>query len=477
MLHSTLLLPIYALLATAAPFKRGSSNDPKEYLVSPLPGWNELQSDYAKPIQYAGQLELFAENNTDYFFWKVVDSEKIPENKNRTTFWLQGGPGCSSLEAVFAENGPFKLNEQRQITVNEASWHKVSDMVYVDQPPMVGYSDGELIRNLYQVQVYFMRFLEKYFALFPDDLQNDIYIAGESYGGQYIPYVADAILKRNQNLTDGQNEYKLKGLLIGNGLVAPDEQSLSYVDWFKEKSLIDDSNPKWSDINDAQKACQDVVDGKAASPNENYAFSCRSILSIILDATKNETAPTDQQCVNMYDFQLRDSYPSCGSSYPPVNDITTPYLNDSGIQHDLNVQHPVNFSECSTVVQHAFTAANSPPAKELLPDIVSQIPVVLYNGDLDIICNTNGVLKYLSNTTWNGATGFNDVDNKSDWVVEGKKAGWVLQERDLTLINVFNASHLVPYTQPIVSRYLFDFVTNEYTKNNGEFISVPKEEL
>lgn len=95
--------------------------------------------------------------------------------------------------------------------------------------------------------------MEKYFALFPDDLQNDIYIAGESYGGQYIPYVADAILKRNENLTDGEAEYKLKALLIGNGLVSPDEQSLSYIDWFKEKSLIDDSNPKWSDINDAQK--------------------------------------------------------------------------------------------------------------------------------------------------------------------------------------------------------------------------------
>lgn len=477
MLHFTLLLPILAVLTAAIPFKRGDSNDPKEYLVSPLPGWDDLPSDYAKPIQYAGQLELFAENNTDYFFWKVVDSEKISENKNRTTFWLQGGPGCSSLQAVFAENGPFKLNEQRDIIVNEASWHKISDMVYVDQPPMVGYSDGESIRNLYQVQVYFMRFLEKYFALFPDDLENDIYIAGESYGGQYIPYVADAILKRNDNLTDGEAEYKLKGLLIGNGLVSPDEQSLSYIDWFKEKSLISDSNPKWGDINDAQQACQDVVDGKAASPNENYAFSCRSILPIILEATKNDSAPTDEQCVNIYDYQLRDSYPSCGSSYPPVSDITTPYLNSTEIQHDLNVENAVNFSECSTIVQNSFTAANSPPAKELLPGIVSQIPIVLYNGDLDIICNTNGVLKYLSNLTWNGATGFDDVDNKSDWIVEDKKAGWVLQDRDITFINVFNASHLVPYNKPKMSRYLFDFVTNEYTKNNKGFVSLPKKGL
>ncbi|KAI5969098.1 KEX1 [Candida margitis] len=350
-------------------------------------------------------------------------------------------------------------------------------MVYVDQPPMVGFSDGELIRNLNQVQIYFLRFLEKYFALFPEDLQNDIYIAGESYAGQYIPYVADAILKRNENLTDGDDEYKLKAVLIGNGIVSPDEQSLSYVDWFKEKSLIDDSNPNWSQINDAQKACQDVLDGTAASPNENYAFSCHSILQVILNATRNESAPADQQCVNVYDYQLRDSFPSCGSSYPPVTELITPYLNSSKIQNDLNVNHPVNFTECNTKVQETFTATNSPPAKVLLPGIVSQIPIIVYNGDLDIICNSNGVLSYLSNLTWNGATGFDDANNRTDWIVEDKKAGWVLQDRDLTFINIFNASHLVPYSRPLVSRYLFDFATDEYTKNDKGFVSSPKDGL
>ncbi|KAI5964380.1 hypothetical protein CANMA_003514, partial [Candida margitis] len=53
--HVSLLLPLYALLAVASPLKGECSSDPKDYLVSPLPGWDELPSDYAKPIQYAGQ--------------------------------------------------------------------------------------------------------------------------------------------------------------------------------------------------------------------------------------------------------------------------------------------------------------------------------------------------------------------------------------------------------------------------------------
>lgn len=55
------------------------------------------------------------------FFWKVVDSAKITENKRRTTFWLQGGPACSSLEGMFLEHGPFKVSEEGKIVVNEYS--------------------------------------------------------------------------------------------------------------------------------------------------------------------------------------------------------------------------------------------------------------------------------------------------------------------------------------------------------------------
>lgn len=67
-------------------------------------------------------------------------------------------------------------------------------MVYVDQPPAVGFSDGDLIHELSKGQDYFLKFLEKYFELSPGDLHNDIYVAGESYGEQYVPYVADATL-------------------------------------------------------------------------------------------------------------------------------------------------------------------------------------------------------------------------------------------------------------------------------------------
>ncbi|KAI5960690.1 KEX1 [Candida theae] len=461
---SILTLSFNALSVFALPHKGSGSNDAKEYLVTSLPGWDKLPSNYSKPIMHAGQLDIFPENNTHYFFWKVADSVKSEENKNRTTFWLNGGPGCSSVDGVLLENGPFRINKEEEIVVNNGSWHKVTDMVYVDQPSRVGFSYGPLISQLDQVQTNFLAFLDKYFELFPEDSSNDIYISGESYGGQYIPYIATAILERT--------DYKLKGLLIGNGWVSPNEQSLSYIPFFKEHGLIDDHNPSWPSLYAAQAACEAVVNGSAPDGgNENDAPACDSILNTLLQATTQKT-PSGDQCLNVYDYKLRDS--DCGNSYPqPDESYVTRFLRDPKVIESLNIQHKTQWQECSSLVSRTFTASKSAPAKSLLPALLKQIPIVLYSGALDITCNSQGALGYISNMTWNGAQGFTNPDNHIDWEFGDEQAGWVLQDRNLTFVNVYNASHILPYNVPEISRSLFQFVTGTDQKRDGKIVTTP----
>ncbi|KAI5958163.1 hypothetical protein CANMA_004317 [Candida margitis] len=456
----------------AAPPK-GGSDASKQYMVTNLPGLSEIDDGF-KPLMYAGQLELFPENNTNYFFWKFIDASKNVNSTSykRTTFWLNGGPGCSSMDGALLESGPFRIDQSQKVVMNNGSWHKASDVIYVDQPAGTGFSYTEqdkYVHELYDMAFYFIKFMEKYYEIYPEELDNEIYLAGESYAGQYIPYIADAILKRNANLQESQKAYNLKGLLIGNGWVSPNEQSLAYMPFFLNRGLIKKNNPMFMKLLGQQERCQRIVDkvdahfnDKQVNPVEVDSSVCESILTNLLLATNDNQASREQQCINMYDYTLRDSYPSCGMNWPFELKYVKPFLNNDDNKHDLNLKKLKTWNECSGRVSRNFYASNSFPSVHLLPSLLEHVPIVLFNGENDIICNTEGVMSYISKLKWNGIKGFENTDAKADWLHDEKNVGYMLQERNLTFINIFNSSHMVPYDLPDVSRALIDIITGNF---------------
>lgn len=65
--------------------------------------------------------------NLWYYF---VESEKNP-SKDPVVLWLNGGPGCSSMDGFVYEHGPFNFkpaktnNTLPQLHLNPYSWSKV----------------------------------------------------------------------------------------------------------------------------------------------------------------------------------------------------------------------------------------------------------------------------------------------------------------------------------------------------------------
>lgn len=74
--------------------------------------------------------------------------------------------------------------------------------------------------------------------------------------------------------------------------------------------------------------------------------------------------------------------------------------------HQLNLINLKKWNECNGRVGRTFQARHSIPAVHLLPELAKEIPVMLFNGANDIICNSQGVLSYLQKLQWNGETGF-----------------------------------------------------------------------
>lgn len=285
-----------------------------------------------------------------------------------------------------------------------------------------------------------------------------MYIAGESYAGQHIPYIAKHILERNK-ATSTKIKWALKGLLIGNGWISPAEQYDAYIDFAYEKGILTKGSEVAKKIEVQHRICQKdlAVDGDKV----DYQ-NCESILQDILEQTSTSNSQGRQECFNMYDVRLKDTYPSCGMNWPPDLKSVTPYLRRKDVTEALHVNPAKNtgWSECSGSVGSNFRAQKSVPSIKFLPDLLAEIPILLFSGAEDLICNHLGTEALIGNMKWNGGKGFELSPGtwapRREWTFEGEVAGFWQSARNLTYVLFYNSSHMVPFDVARRSRDMLD---------------------
>ena len=148
---------------------------------------------------YAGYLTVDAQRRRHLFYY-FVKSENDPKN-DPLVLWLNGGPGCSSLQGFVYEHGPFTFDYNDgdvKLSRNPHAWTKVASVIYLDSPAgrssltknrkrrclVIGagmsYSEGvsryktddhKTAEDLYAAV---LKFLE----LFPDFAENEFFVAG-----------------------------------------------------------------------------------------------------------------------------------------------------------------------------------------------------------------------------------------------------------------------------------------------------------
>lgn len=189
---------------------------------------------------------------------------------------------------------------------------------------------------------------------------------------------------------------------------------------------------------------------------------CEKILQTVLEGTKHKDKGGNVVCWNMYDIRLEDSWPSCGMNWPPDLKQMTPYLRKKEVTNALNVNpdKKSGWTECAGAVSSSFGAKNSAPSITLLPGLLEQMPVILFSGDQDLICNHIGTEELIHNMEWNEGKGFETSPGvwapRHDWVFEGEPAGIYQSARNLTYILFYNASHMVPFDYPRRTRDMLD---------------------
>ena len=89
---------------------------------------------------YSGYLKASPTKRLHYVF---VTSLADPDN-DPVVVWFNGGPGCSSLLALFQEHGPFVIDDgEYYIKQNPEPWSKRANVLYIESPAGVGFSVGD----------------------------------------------------------------------------------------------------------------------------------------------------------------------------------------------------------------------------------------------------------------------------------------------------------------------------------------------
>ena len=81
----------------------------------------------------------------------------------------------------------------------------------------------------------------------------------------------------------------------------------------------------------------------------------------------------------------------------------------------VNALHAIapagNWIECRRNVHTAFHEYSENSSITILPQILTKIPVLIFAGDQDLICNYVGLEAMIKEMTWNGAKGLGVGDS------------------------------------------------------------------
>eukprot|EP00163_Fabomonas_tropica_P032917 TRINITY_DN8450_c0_g1_i1.p1 TRINITY_DN8450_c0_g1~~TRINITY_DN8450_c0_g1_i1.p1 ORF type:complete len:498 (+),score=144.43 TRINITY_DN8450_c0_g1_i1:208-1701(+) len=465
---ATSAVPITKERVTSKITARDSAGSASADLITSLPGYNGTINFK----QYSGYLPANGQKMLHYWF---VESQNDPTT-DPVLLWLNGGPGCSSLDGLLSEHGPFHLTADGKTVIdNPYAWNLNASVIYLEAPAGVGFSyspdpndyhtdDITVASDNYVAMTNFMQ-------RFPQFQQNDFYVTGESYGGVYVPTLTQHILQMNaQNPSVTLN---LKGFAVGNGLSSYELNDDSLVYYAYYHGLFGDE--EWNNLQDA--CCTGAGSAQDCNFHNSTDSNCQSLtmeaMSDVYSSGLNfyalylpcDNTPTMRQAFDMdnlfraYGAKLGTKAMSAlnvqtqqqrasrggnkGMNVPCINTYPQDvWLNTPEVQEALHIKQGLPpWSICSATVGQYYNRTYQ-SVIPIYQSILGEVRALVYNGDTDMACNFLG-------DQWAVAKMNQSVKAKRrSWHVNNQVAGFVEEYENLTFCTVKGAGHMVPEWKP-----------------------------
>ncbi|KAK9318025.1 Alpha/Beta hydrolase protein [Lipomyces starkeyi] len=385
--------------------------------------------------QYSGYLDV--EDEDKHFFYWFFESRNDPKN-DPLILWLNGGPGCSSMTGLFFELGPSSVNKHGKLDYNPNAWNQNASVIFLDQPVNVGYSySSQSVSSTVAAGKDVYALLTLFFKQFPEYSKLPFHIAGESYAGHYIPVFAAEILSHKER------NFDLTSVLIGNGLT----DGLTQYKYYRPMACGEGGAP--AVLSEEECAKMDAAYPRCASMIQN-CYNTESVWSCVPASIYCNNAmmgPYQRTGKNVYDIRgaCEDSENLC---YPQMGWISE-YLNSKKVKSAVGAEVD-KFESCNFDINRNFLFNGDwmKPYHYAVPHVLEAgVPVLIYAGDKDFICNWLGNQGWTNALEWAGSKEFQAAPTKN-WTLDGKTVGTVQNAGNFTFLRVFEAGHMTPFNQP-----------------------------
>ena len=380
------------------------------------------------------------------------------------------------------ENGPFSWTPGAfQPTENKWSWHKLTNMVWVDQPVGSGFSQGNVTaRNEQDVAKQFMGFWKNFMTAF--SMQGyKVYVTGSSYSGLYCPYISSAMLDAND-----KEFFDVRGMQVFDGAfshpsLAEDLSVASFVQTWDHMLGFNDSIR--TSIQKSAQTC-----GYTQYMNKYLTFPPSGLQPSILPGLNANGSDFQKGCDLFTSvflagneanacFSVYDVATGCPRKHDPLgfSDGTlslTPgsgpaYFNRADVKAAINAPANANWEFCATnpvfVNGVDESLLGGPGSMPVLPGVIERTNnVIIGHGERDMVLIADGTLMAIQNLTWGGKMGFQTVpsaplyvplhDNSFLQTAAGAGvAGTTHTERGLTYFGAAATGHFLSSNAPAVA--------------------------
>lgn len=400
---------------------------------------------------YSGYLDI-PNSNGKSLHYVFVESQNDPTT-DPVILWLNGGPGCSSMDGLFYEHGPFIFPDGNSTTlvVNPYSWNTNASVIYLESPAGVGFSILGNVANNYttdQITAHDnLLALLQFFKGFFEYRTQPFYITGESYAGIYVPTLALQIV--NYNSYTPYAPINLQGIAVGNGCTdwtvdttpAFMHMLWSYgmmpVSWHTQ---VMDNCDNMNDF--SSEACQNVC-----NELQNTLVPGINIYDIYGSCYAGPTEEFESSNKGKLKF-LYDKNPGLGE-VPPCIGWTGiySYLRSSVVRQALNIKPEANqWDFCANLDYNSDFEHGS---YYTYPNLINAgLNILIYSGDVDGAVPTIGTRMWIRNLN------LGILEPYRSWMVNEQVAGYTIQYTGLRLVTVKGAGHMVPQWKPAQAHHM-----------------------